>query len=69
MHFSPRSVGPNIAADYGFVQLDDLQTPALLLNVDALERNLAKMAKLARQGGKALRPHSKTHKSPVIAKK
>ncbi len=69
MHFSPRSVGPNIAADYRFVQLDDVQTPALLLNVDALERNLAKMAKLARDGGKALRPHSKTHKSPVIAKK
>ena len=39
---------PNIAADYGFVQLDDVQTPALLLNVDGLERNLAKMAKLAR---------------------
>src|SRR5713101_7355712 len=51
------------------VQLDDVQTPALLLNVDVLERNLAKMAKLAREGGKALRPHSKTHKSPVIAKK
>src|SRR5256714_4687114 len=62
-------VAPNVAADYGFVQLDDVQTPALLLNVDALERNLAKMAKLARDGGKALRPHSKTHKSPVIAKK
>ena len=59
MHFSPRSVGPNIAADYRFVQLDDVQTPALLLNVDALERNLAKMAKLARDGGKALRPPSK----------
>ena len=51
------------------MQLDDVQTPALLLKVDALERNLAKMAKLARDGGKALRPHTKTHKSPVIAKK
>ena len=60
---------PNVAADYRFVQLDDIQTPALLLNVDVLERNLAKMAKLARDGGKPLRPHSKTHKSPVIAKK
>jgi len=58
-----------LAADYRFVQLDEVQTPALLLNVDGLERNLAKMAKLARGGGKALRPHSKTHKSPVIAKK
>ena len=60
---------PNIAADYRSVQLDEVQTPALLLNLDALERNLAKMAKLAREGGKALRPHGKTHKSPVIAKK
>jgi D-serine deaminase-like pyridoxal phosphate-dependent protein len=51
------------------VQLDEVQTPALLLNVDGLERNLAKMARLARDSGKALRPHSKTHKSPVIAKK
>ena len=66
---SPRSVGLNVAADYRFVQLDEVQTPALLLNVDALERNLAKMADLARGGGKALRPHSKTYKSPVIAKK
>ena len=51
------------------MQLDEVQTPALLLNVDALERNLTKMAKLARDDGKALRPHGKTHKSPVIAKK
>ena len=51
------------------MQLEDVQTPALLLNVDALERNLAKMATLARDGGKALRPHGKTHKSPVIARK
>src|SRR6266550_3305127 len=60
---------PDVAADYGFVQLDDVQTPALLLNVDVLERNLSRMAELAREAGKALRPHSKTHKSPVIAKK
>ena len=51
------------------MNLDQIQTPALLINVDALDRNLAKMTALAREGGVALRPHAKTHKSPVIARK
>jgi D-serine deaminase-like pyridoxal phosphate-dependent protein len=51
------------------MKLDAVQTPALLLNLDALDRNLATMATLARDGGVALRPHAKTHKSPVIARK
>lgn len=47
----------------------DLDTPALLLDVAVLERNIARMADFARQVGVHLRPHAKTHKSPMIAAK
>lgn len=46
----------------------DLPTPALLLELDAFERNVAKMASHCKQHGRALRPHGKTHKCPEIAK-
>lgn len=39
-----------------------IETPALLLHLDAVERNLATMAGKARGLGIALRPHIKTHK-------
>jgi len=44
-----------------------LATPALILDLDALDRNLAAIAAIA-AGGFALRPHAKTHKSPEIAR-
>ena len=46
----------------------DLPTPALCLDLDAFEHNVEKMAAHARQSGKALRPHGKTHKCPEIAR-
>lgn len=45
----------------------DVDTPALLLDLPALERNIGQMAAFARGAGVNLRPHSKTHKSPKIA--
>ena len=48
--------------------VDEVDTPALLIDLDALERNLDLMAALAREAGVKLRPHAKTHKSPVIAR-
>src|SRR5947209_4406851 len=39
-----------------------LETPALLLHLDVVERNLAHMADRARKLGVHLRPHAKTHK-------
>src|SRR5437773_1851319 len=46
----------------------DLDTPALCVDLDKLERNIAAMkAKLA-PTGVASRPHAKTHKCPAIAK-
>ncbi len=49
--------------------LADVDTPALLIDLDAFERNLAKMADFVSKAGVRLRPHAKTHKSPVIGLK
>jgi D-serine deaminase-like pyridoxal phosphate-dependent protein len=46
-----------------------LCTPALLLDLEAFEHNLAAMAVFCREQGVALRPHAKTHKSVEIARK
>jgi 3-hydroxy-D-aspartate aldolase len=46
-----------------------LQTPALVIDLDAFERNIACMAAHARKHGIALRPHAKTHKSVEIARR
>jgi 3-hydroxy-D-aspartate aldolase len=48
---------------------DEIDTPALLVDLDAFERNLEKMAAFARSAGVRLRPHAKTHKCPTIARK
>jgi 3-hydroxy-D-aspartate aldolase len=45
-----------------------LSTPALVLDLDAAERNIAAMAAHAKKVGVALRPHAKTHKCSQIAK-
>jgi D-serine deaminase-like pyridoxal phosphate-dependent protein len=50
------------------MNLNDLDTPALVVDLDRLEANIARMAAVARQGDKALRPHTKTHKTPEIAR-
>ena len=56
----PASVGMSLA------QVD---TPALLIDLDAFEGNLKRMADFARKAGIRVRPHAKTHKSPDIAKR
>jgi D-serine deaminase-like pyridoxal phosphate-dependent protein len=50
------------------MSIDELLTPALLLDVDILERNLAKMQKKVTALGSLLRPHIKTHKCIEIAR-
>src|SRR4029077_8501006 len=47
---------------------DEVDTPALLINLDAFEANLDHMAELLAPTGAKLRAHAKTHKSPVIAR-
>jgi D-serine deaminase-like pyridoxal phosphate-dependent protein len=46
----------------------DIPTPALLLDLDAFEDNIAKMAAHVKARGKAFRPHGKTHKCPEVAR-
>ena len=44
-----------------------IDTPALLVDLDLLQRNIAAMAGFAHSNGIRLRPHSKTHKCIAIA--
>ena len=46
---------------------DEVDTPALLIDLDAFEANLDRMAALLEGTGVRLRAHAKTHKSPVVA--
>ena len=47
---------------------EDLVTPALMLDIDAAQRNIDRMAsELRRIGTTTIRPHYKTHKSPDLA--
>ena len=77
--FAPRAVkgltGPEIdaraagreAAEFG-ISMWDLDTPSLLVDLDALEANIAAMARTTRENGIVPRPHAKTHKCPAIAR-
>src|SRR6516164_4490147 len=49
------------------VPVAEVETPALIIDLDALDRNIAKMAEFARAAGVRVRPHAKTHKSTAIA--
>lgn len=51
------------------VRKSDLPTPALLVDLDKLEANITRMAAYAKSAGISLRPHSKTHKTPEIARR
>lgn len=46
---------------------DDIETPAVFVDLDAVERNLERVAQAARERGIKLRPHIKTHKSVYFA--
>jgi D-serine deaminase-like pyridoxal phosphate-dependent protein len=48
--------------------LSSVRTPRVFIDVDRVHRNIARMAELAASAGVRLRPHTKTHKSPVIAR-
>ena len=49
-------------------RIDAIDTPALVIDLDAMERNLATMAAFAKTHGMRLRPHAKMHKSAYLAK-
>ena len=47
--------------------VEEIDTPCLLLDLDAFERNVAKMAKFIKENGVRHRGHAKCHKSADIA--
>lgn len=47
---------------------DEIDTPALVIDLDAFERNVRRMAGVTKKAGIRLRPHAKTHKSATIAR-
>jgi len=47
----------------------EIDTPALLVDLDAMEKNISKMASFFSKVRARLRPHAKTHKTPAIAHK
>jgi D-serine deaminase-like pyridoxal phosphate-dependent protein len=47
---------------------DAIDTPALVIDLDAMQRNLQRMAAFASDRNLRLRPHAKMHKSAIIAK-
>ncbi|MFZ2005108.1 MAG: DSD1 family PLP-dependent enzyme [Stellaceae bacterium] len=49
--------------------LDEVDTPALVIDLDAFERNLKRLVDRTAGRGVRLRPHAKTHKCAVIALK
>jgi D-serine deaminase-like pyridoxal phosphate-dependent protein len=48
-------------------KIQDLQTPALLVDLSAVERNLYRMAQFVSQGETKLRPHFKNHQCPKLS--
>ena len=48
--------------------IHDLETPAVLIDLDRLEKNIGRMSERAEKAGVALRPHAKTHKVPEIGR-
>ena len=50
------------------MQVSELDTPALLIDLDRMEGNLRRVADYASEHGFRLRPHTKTHKNPAIGR-
>ena len=63
-----RELGPNSALIGQPGSRARLMTPALVLDLDAMERNIARMQGFAAEHNISLRPHCKTHKSIAIAR-
>ncbi len=55
------ALAQQIAREYG--------TPAVAIDLDVVERNIARLQAACDKAGVANRPHIKTHKSPILAEK
>lgn len=50
------------------MRIEELETPAIVVDLDVLERNISSLADYCSRSGLNLRPHTKTHKIPEIAR-
>ena len=70
-HLGPLADKPHVAAALALIgqpgSRDQIPTPAAVLDLDAFDRNVAKMAGRAAAAGLALRPHAKSHKCAALA--
>ena len=66
LDFAALDVGFDVPAVPGMAEAD-VQTPCLVLDLDALERNIVKMGRLAQEMGVRHRVHGKMHKSVDVA--
>src|SRR4029450_8815855 len=60
VHLMTTPLAAKIAREYG--------TPAAVIDMDRVERNIARIQAACDTAGVANRPHIKTHKSPMLAK-
>jgi len=51
------------------MQISELDTPALIIDLDIMERNLRRVADYSKAHGLRLRPHTKTHKVPAVGRR
>jgi D-serine deaminase-like pyridoxal phosphate-dependent protein len=51
------------------MHVSEIETPALVVDLDVMERNLRRVADYTREHGLRLRPHTKTHKSTMLARR
>src|SRR5581483_9792515 len=51
------------------MHISEIDTPALVVDLDVMDRNLRRVADYARSHGLRLRPHTKTHKSTRIGRR
>ena len=50
------------------MHITDLETPAIVVDLDVVEANISSLAGYCRRSNLRLRPHTKTHKIPEIAR-
>lgn len=68
MSSAPDAAPPRLAALLG-QGVAAIDTPALVVDLDAMERNLQRMADYAQAHGVKLRPHAKMHKSAALSRR
>jgi D-serine deaminase-like pyridoxal phosphate-dependent protein len=51
------------------MHIQEIDTPAIVIDVDVMERNLRRVASYASEHGLRLRPHTKTHKIPELGRR